>query len=162
MFYPHICTKPQILIYFLLSVFLNNLEYLYAVAPLNIPRLSVTLEISQLPTYWLKDLAFSNILLISVTFDVFQLPIGWLKDLALLNIHLISVTFEVFQFPIGWLKDFALANMALIFETLEVSQFPIGCVKDAWVCPLSALSFCPRQFSFCYLILSQHSERQNA
>jgi hypothetical protein len=43
------------------------------------------LLVSQLPMFWLKDVAPLNMLAMEFTRPVFQLPMFWLKDVAPLN-----------------------------------------------------------------------------
>jgi hypothetical protein len=69
----------------------------------------------------LKLAALKNILAILVTLDVFQLPIFWLNNVALLNILPILITLDVIQLEILIsLKFEALLNTEFILTTFVV------------------------------------------
>jgi len=74
----------------------------------------------------LKALAPKNIPPISVTLPVFHPPKGWLKALAPLNIPFIRVTLPVFHPPKGWLKALAPLNIRSILVTPLVSHWLIS------------------------------------
>ena len=64
----------------------------------------------------LKALALVNIPFISVTLDVFQLSRFWLNDVALRNMFIIFCAFETSQELMSQLKDVAKVNMYAKFS----------------------------------------------
>ena len=57
----------------------EEMSWLNAEAKKNIPPISVTCDVSQLPMSWLNAKAKTNIPVILVTFPVSQLPMSWLN-----------------------------------------------------------------------------------
>ncbi len=71
----------------LLGVRLVSFRALVLSPPPNIPYMLVKADVFQLPIDWLNALAPLNMLTMVVTADVFQLPIDWLNALAQHGAH---------------------------------------------------------------------------
>ena len=98
---------------------------LNADAPLNMLRMSVTLETSQFETSAVKDFAPLNISRIVFTFETFHFAILLLNDVAPLNIPAILVTLDTSHLEMSALNDFAPLNKLLMSVTRDTSHDPI-------------------------------------
>jgi hypothetical protein len=105
-------------------------EYIGQIRPsrhVPICKRLVTLDTSQFPSCWLKDVAKTNMVAMDVTLDTSQFPSGWLKDVAPLNMKYRFVTLDTFvQSASGWLKDDAAWNMIAMLVTPDTFHSPIG------------------------------------
>jgi len=85
--------------------------------------MSVTLDTSQLPIFWLKAEALANIAYMSVTLETSQLSMGWLKAEAPSNIHPILVTLETSH-------SFMLFTSSRVLQPLKASFKVVVPVKS--------------------------------